>query len=375
MNVLHAPVNVGSQASSLATAENQARLEGGCAGRSWSADFRHTPIVSAADHVSRAGKIFRGVSASKYAAPLRSFFYGLRNARKFDVLHLYFGRTMLLAGSLFPGWGQVDLPLWKAMKKRLFMTFQGCDARLRSVCAHESASACASGVCQVIGCDELRDQKKRCATAILSKYCEKIFCLNPDLLQFVPGAEFLPYVNLGGSLLEPVEKSQSARPVIVHAPTDRAIKGTSFVEKASAELQATHAHQLVLIENVPRREALRIYRTAHVVVDQLHVGWYGGFAVEGMALGLPVVAYLNLKHVQQIPGAMRNELPIVSATPETVAEVLAKLLDNAKWRSELGEQGRRFVERWHHPVKIARRMLQVYETPSISFWDEYRPDN
>ena len=50
---------------------------------------------------------------------------------------------------------------------------------------------------------------------------------------------------------------------------------------------------LELIENLPNAEATRRYRDADLVVDQLLAGWYGGFAVEAMALGKPVIAYLR----------------------------------------------------------------------------------
>jgi glycosyltransferase involved in cell wall biosynthesis len=117
-----------------------------------------------------------------------------------------------------------------------------------------------------------------------------------------------------------------------------------------------------------------MYAGATVLVDQLLCGWYGGVAVEAMALGIPVVAYLNEKHLQEIPSAMRAEIPIVSATPETVGDVLAKLLQNRGWRRELSERGKSYVLRWHHPVKIARRMLEIYQDPTVMFWDGYDPD-
>ena len=47
--------------------------------------------------------------------------------------------------------------------------------------------------------------------------------------------------------------------------------------------------KLDLIEGVPRANVLERLARADVVVDQLVLGWYGGLAVEAMALGRPVL--------------------------------------------------------------------------------------
>jgi hypothetical protein len=293
-------------------------------------------------------------------------------ARDFHVLHLYFGHTMMVTGWERPLWGQMDLPLWKVLAKRIFMTFQGCDARMRNVCAKEPISACAKDACKQMVCNHEADQKRARSIAFIARYCEKMFCLNPDLLEFVPGAEFLPYANLENPILYCSGKLTGSKPLIVHAPSDRFIKGTIFVEQASHELQASHPHDLKLVENIPRQEVFQIFRRSSILVDQLLVGWYGGVAVEGMAAGLPVVAYLNEKYLSRIPPEMVAELPIVSATPSTLTTVLAKLLESSSLRDELGQRGRLFVARWHNPVRVGWAMLELYRDPSISFWDVYR---
>ena len=42
-----------------------------------------------------------------------------------------------------------------------------------------------------------------------------------------------------------------------------------------------------------------------------------------------------------------DELPVVSATPETVEEVLRDLVRDPHRRRELGERGPRFALKWH----------------------------
>ena len=370
MNVLHAPFNFGSQASSLADAENAARRRVGVPGRSWSIDFEPLPRFSAATEVFAPPSGWRGTLHRS----LRPFFYGLRHAREFDVLHLYSGRSLLRCEGRFRLFDRRDLPLWKFLGKRIFVTFQGCEVRYRGTTSHRAYSPCQEGICDIPGCDAALEARLRRSSEVLLRWADKAFCLNPDLLAHVPSAEFLPYVALPTEIPDPELKPPNALPVVVHAPSNRSIKGTEFLLAASEALQATHPHTLRLVEGLPRAEALKVYGQADILVDQLRLGWYGALAVEAMALSVPVVAYLHEADLARIPPAMREELPIQNASPDSLAAALATLLEDAKLREDLGRRGLCFVRRWHHPVKIARRLLELYRNPDQSFWADYDPD-
>jgi glycosyltransferase involved in cell wall biosynthesis len=121
--------------------------------------------------------------------------------------------------------------------------------------------------------------------------------------------------------------------------------------------------ELELVEGVPHEEARRIYARADVAVDQLHAGWYGGFAVVAMALGLPVVAYLRDGDLGVLPAGMREEIPVIHATSETLADVLReRLTTDREGLRELGRRSRAFVERWHDPRAIASALAADYES-------------
>lgn len=370
MNVLHAPFNFGSQASSLADAENAVRHENGERGRSWSIDFEPLPRFSEATKVFTAPNGWTGTLHRS----LRPFFYGLQHAAQFKVLHLYSGRSLLRCEGRFGLFDRRDLPLWKTLGKKIFVTFQGCEVRYRSATRHRPFSPCQPGVCDIPGCDAAFEMKLRRWADTLSRWTDKAFCLNPDLLAHVPTAEFLPYVALPTEIRDTEPKPPGSVPIIVHAPTNRSIKGTEFLLAASESLRPTHPHELRLVEGLPRDHALEVYAQADILVDQLRLGWYGALAVEAMARSVPVVAYLNEEDLGRIPQAMREELPIVNALPDTLAATLAQLLEDAALRQEIGRRGLRFVRRWHNPVKIARRMLELYRDASQSFWAGYDPD-
>ena len=112
---------------------------------------------------------------------------------------------------------------------------------------------------------------------------------------------------------------------MLHAPSSRARKGTEHVVAACSELDV----ELEIVEGLDHREAFERYRRADVIVDQLNAGWYGVFAIEAMALGKPVVTFLHDEAVRRTEEAFGIEVPIVSATKETLADVLRPLVASA----------------------------------------------
>ena len=121
--------------------------------------------------------------------------------------------------------------------------------------------------------------------------------------------------------------------------------------------------ELTFVHDVPNREVRFTQVQADIVVDMLTFGWFGSNVREAMMLGKPVVCYLRPEWLErmrrEIPDYI-DELPIVSATPETVEDVLKDLVRDPERRRELGERGRRFALKFHSAEAGARRMDQIY---------------
>ena len=119
----------------------------------------------------------------------------------------------------------------------------------------------------------------------------------------------MPALTLRGPSVVP---PKTTGPItILHAPTDPAKKGTRFVVDAVARLQRHHPIRFVQVSNLPHAEALKLYPQADLVIDQLLAGWYGGFAVELMAMGKPVACYIRDEDLQFVPPAMAE--PVAAA--------------------------------------------------------------
>ena len=356
LRILHCPTDVGGNSTGLSRAERS------LGAASDVAVIQRSGLGYEVDIDLALGEKSRIVRLAHRAAFLA------RSLSKYDVFHFNFGQALLpQVRSL-----GVDLPLLRALGKRVYMTFQGCDARQTAFLREHCEISCCGRTRGEGLCRAEQDRDKRNAIAYAARHCHRLFCVNPDLLRFVPNAEFVPYASVDPRAIEPAPSSCSGRLTIAHAPTNRAVKGTDAILRALASLRAKHDFNLLLVEGVPHGEAMSMYARADLVIDQLRVGWYGALAVEAMALAKPVISYVRESDLEFLPRAMADELPVISATKESIAHVVDDLLGLPHRLRALGERGRAYVERWHDPRMIAKRLLAIYQDPAEPFWKDER---
>jgi glycosyltransferase involved in cell wall biosynthesis len=329
LRILHAPADVGGHARGLALAERRLGHQSDVA------VFSPGPFGYEADINLDAG--------ADQPLPLRFARRGrfLSAAlRRYDVFHFNFGQTLLQIRQF----GHVvdELPLLRRLDKRVIVTFQGCDVRPFSHC-----------FCRRQHCALMTGYRQLAADRAM-RYADRVLYLNPDLGRWLSGAEFLPYASFDPYSVSPMEPVERDEVVVVHAPTDRAVKGTQHIVEAVAALQAERVPiRLTLLEDLPRERVLREMAEADIVVDQLLLGWYGGIAVEAMALGKPVVCAID-----EDANPFGAELPIIRGGAGTVAGALRRLVEDPAYRREAGAAGRAFVERVHDPSVVAGRVLE-----------------
>ena len=173
--------------------------------------------------------------------------------------------------------------------RRIVVTFQGDDARQASV-GGRLVDAVPERYTPEL------DAIRRRTIAAFDRHAEEIFFLNPDLADVLPArATFLPYASVDPEEWQVRREPTTDPPVVVHAPLDPRVKGTNDIVAAVDRLQAEGVPlRFELLQGVDRSAVRSALERSAIVVDQFNAGWYGGFAVEGMALGKPVVAALDL---------------------------------------------------------------------------------
>ncbi|TDE96141.1 hypothetical protein EXU48_07880 [Occultella glacieicola] len=184
-----------------------------------------------------------------------------------------------------------------------------------------------------------------------------VFVSTPDLLDDVPTASWCPVV-VDPERWRSEPRTIPTRPVVVHAPSRAAVKGTELIEPILEQLHADGLIEYRRITKVPSAAMPGVYRSADIVLDQFRIGSYGVAACEAMAAGCVVVGNVRdsvRRHVRESTG---TDLPIVQADPDDLAPVLRGLLGSRDGWPVLGERGEAFVERVHNGVRSA----EVLET-------------
>jgi glycosyltransferase involved in cell wall biosynthesis len=81
-----------------------------------------------------------------------------------------------------------------------------------------------------------------------------------------------------------------------------------------------------------------------------------------MMLGKPVVSCLNIRESEpRYELQALKEAPIVSATVDTIYDVLKDLVANPEKRRRIGEESRRYAVKWHGMTACAARYEGVYD--------------
>jgi glycosyltransferase involved in cell wall biosynthesis len=258
----------------------------------------------------------------------------------------------------------LDLKLIARANKVVAVTFQGDDARQGDYCRANFPIHFAHEVDKGYYSDK-DDRWKRKRIEVFDRHADIIYALNPDLMHVLPKrTKFLPYANIDPKKIEPVGLHSNSREIlhIVHAPTHRQVKGTSYIIDALNRLKAEGLpFRYTLVEGLSHTEAMEIYRTADILVDQLLAGFYGGLAVEAMCMGIPVVAYIRKEDLKFVPEKMRESMPIISASPNDIYSVLKRLLTGPKeYLVRMGIASRRYAERWHDPDQVALETTSDY---------------
>lgn len=373
MRVLHAPYAEVGHAPNLARAERALGLQ------SLSVSYRADPY-----HVEGSEKVF-GNHDESLRNERRRWALLFRAIRDYDVIHFNFGASLFpVRSSWIPqraGFRTVmrvanraycrileqrDLPLLKRLGKAIFVTYQGSDARQLDYCRQHFGITHATEIPETEW-TKRDDELKRQRIANFAQFADGIYALNPDLLNVLPpSAQFLPYAHISLEEWKP-ESTDAGRdnriPLIVHAPSDRRVKGTRFIIDAVERLRREgFVFDFRLIEGVPNDQAKMIYKQADLLIDQLLVGWYGGAAAEFMALGKPVIGYIREEDLVHIPPSMRADLPILNATPSTIYDSLRSFLSlSPSAVADIGRKSRMYMETWHDPNVIARRLKADYE--------------
>jgi len=310
---------------------------------------------------------WQGIPVVRTALPYALFVWACWFA---DRLHFYCDQGLLPSPRRLT-FNFTELKAYRLLGVDVFLWTYGADVRSRDLTRALGEPNCCSD-CTQVGIACICDgEARRGNMERIARLARAVFAMG-DMIEYVPGSRndvhFWP-IDLaadGGEKYRPVPPVFSApRTVrIVHAPNHRMFKGTRHLEQAVAELKLEgEAIELVLVERVPNRDAVEIYRSADIIFDQCLTGFHGYFALEGMALGKPVMCFIR-KPAEYL--LHPEECPIINTHPGTLKEDIRRLVRDPASLTAAGERGRRYVERHFTLEAVAGRLETAYREMGIA---------
>jgi glycosyltransferase involved in cell wall biosynthesis len=335
IRVLHAPANPAGQATTISRAQRELGIE--------SDVLVFNQKIFAFD-VDIDMKLDAKLWGTRSLSKLKNCF---RCARKYDVFHFHFGRSLLPMN--------LDLGLLRMMGKKTVMQYWGSDvmqidlAKKYTLLDEEMLRKLLPGL------DDERQRKKiakinkKVGASIVGDYSLVPFSPESRIVRQALDLSKFPFVGV---------ESKKEGINIVHAPTNRLVKGTDRILAAIDRLKKEGFKvNTVLVENIPHDKAIEVFKTADIVVDDVLQGPYGLLAMECMALGKPVLGRIDWHFA-----SMYKDLPIVNTNPDNLYENLKTLVLDPQTCFDLGKRGRVYVETNHDARVIARQLIDLYET-------------
>ena len=261
----------------------------------------------------------------------------------------------------------LDLPILKMLGKKTIMWFIGSDIRYYE--AYEAAAKKA-GLKYYVGIYDDRKKlsnlkaKKRMIRRV-ERYVDYITSF-PNISQLLTRKYYYFSVPVDIRNIR-YNNTPNPKPLVVHAPSDDIKKGTSYVVEAVEQLKKEgYDFEFCLFRNSPNKVVRETLSRADIAVDQLFATAPGMFALESMAAGCAVLGG-NIPQFSGFP----QELPIIHTDPDNIYQNLKLLLENPELRRELGEKGRKYVEKYHDARKVASDILQLLsgETENLTSYE------
>ncbi|MCC6619403.1 MAG: glycosyltransferase family 4 protein [Chloroflexi bacterium] len=186
--------------------------------------------------------------------------------------------------------------------------------------------------------------------------------LATDVQRWRPDAQHLPAPIAIGPV-----KSEAVRDVFA-ASAALSIKGADMsfaalrliaaaepgVRIAAMSGQAFEAGPWERLDFVAHDTFIRRLASSRVIIGQLKLGIVSVVELESMAIGKPVVGWIDERLYPDAP-------PIISASgPSAVAQAVTGLLGDPHRLEELGWDGAAWVRTHHDPERIAQQLLAIY---------------
>lgn len=347
MRILHAPYNVAGQPSVISRTQR-------CLGhKSDLLVFYSTKYKYPYDYNMGFGE------QRTFKSILNLSYHFIRSIFKYDVYHFYYTTGFLpyelnIFGKKIRTYN-IDIKILKFLGKKIIMQYVGSDVIQKDKAIDYNIFT--EDEFDLIYPD-YNDEKRKNIIKSINEIADVTIVIDQYLKMFSPNSRLVNLlINIDEMTFIGCKRTSDVINIL-HAPTNRNIKGTSYIIEAINRLKSEGYNlNLILVENKPHSEAIELYKNADIVVDDINQGPYGLFALECMAMGKPVIGRINENFIK-----FYTDLPIINANKKTVYRELKYLLEHPDVCEDLGVCGRKYVKKYHDAINIAKQLIDIYES-------------
>lgn len=276
---------------------------------------------------------------------------------RYDIFHFFCDRGILAPVNRM-GINPKELVLLKRAGKFLFTYTYGADVRTQEVTKNLGQyNLCMS--CPAPGVSCICDDKTGASNvAQIGEHATAMLAMG-DMVAYVPGSRNMHFWPIDLDRLSYVGVRQDwGKPLrIAHVPNHTHFKGTVYLEEVVKRLCAEgYEIELLRAQGVTNEQVLNIYAQADIVADQFIAGFHGYAALEAMSLGKPVLCYLRNTDMMLDPVTC----PIINTNPDTLYDVLKRILSGEFDLVEIGKRSRNYVEINYSLSSVANRLGEMY---------------
>ena len=297
-------------------------------------------------------------SGSRLRSLLKRIRHFFKLLPRYDIWHLNFLECFFF----YP----VNLAILKFFGKKIVLTFRGAEARdqidflPKGLFLKQEISQWPSFYQKQLRRKSWWQRfKQQLRIKIFIFFADQVVLTGPFLASAVPRYDkIIPYAR-EIEFLKKFKKTQK-KLKIFHVPSEPIVKGTEIIKKTFKKLQKNYKnYQFKILAPMPRAHLLKEMAEADIVIDQLLIGWYGGQAVEALAMGKIVMAYLHPPYLELVP--FGREIPIWNTNAWTFEEDLTNLLEVYPLiKNQWIKKTVAFAQKYHSSVKVAQAYLEVY---------------
>lgn len=154
-------------------------------------------------------------------------------------------------------------------------------------------------------------------------------------------------------------------PRIIHTPTNRKYKGTDLIISVIEKIKKEKKIEFILMENKSRSEVLQVKSECDIAIDQVGGSMggtgYGKAGLETLAMGIPTITNMTDDYANWL-----SENPFTVANNEDeLYKKLSEMIEDAALRKQLGEQGMKWVDKYHGYKSVDSKLKELYRQNNI----------